>query len=101
MTIVSRDRESGYLNPGDPGYELMPTLDEIITIKHDYMEYYENFHKQSVAEETYYFGENIIPEPTLRGSSTRDHHRRSRSPETTWSCDYHRCSPPASIPQPR
>ena len=34
MTIVSRDRESGYLNPGDPGYELMPTLDEIITILH-------------------------------------------------------------------
>tara|TARA_Y100001938_G_scaffold57374_1_gene80002 strand:+ start:98 stop:1996 length:1899 start_codon:yes stop_codon:yes gene_type:complete len=64
MTIVSRDRASGYLNPGDPGYELMPTLDEIITIKHDYMEYYENFHKQSVAEEKYYFGENTVPVPT-------------------------------------
>ena len=64
MTIVSRDRASGYLNPGDPGYELMPTLDEIITIKHDYMEYYENFHKQSVTEEKYYFGENTVPVPT-------------------------------------
>ena len=60
---MTLDRDMEYKLPGDPGKEFEPTLDDILNLKDDYMEYFEGFRHQCAEEEKYYMGENKVPVP--------------------------------------
>jgi hypothetical protein len=40
-----------------------PTLDMVLSLKQDYLNYYRPFHSQCLEEEDYYYGRNPIPAP--------------------------------------
>jgi hypothetical protein len=61
--VFAPARANGIWVPGQDTEDAAPTMDEVLSLKQDYLGYYRAFHQQCLQEEEYYYGRNPIPVP--------------------------------------